>query len=85
MANSSVKPSGKPSGKPKTLIDGVFHTSTPALYKKMAWFLDRVEKNKCHLVLYRNGIAIARVVPMDCSTDECAADYGVESTPPLHS
>lgn len=59
------------------IVDGIYHISTSFLYRKPQWFLDRVVLNKGHIILYKGGKPIAKIVPMDCNTSPCEADYGL--------
>jgi hypothetical protein len=60
------------------LEGGVYHVSAPLFYKRPGWFLDRVQLNQAHLILYRNGRQAGRVVPMETKTEPSMADYNLE-------
>lgn len=57
--------------------EGVYHISTQFFYRKPQWFLERIALNKAHVVLYRNGEPVGRIVPMDTQVSACEADYGL--------
>ena len=63
------------------IVDGIYHISTQFLYRSPQWFLDRVALNKAHIILYKGGKPIAKVVPMDCEVGACEADYGLPEHP----
>jgi len=64
------------------LEDGIYHISTQHFYRRPHWFLDRIKLNQAHIVLYRNGLPIARIVPMDAQVSPCEADYGLPAFTP---
>jgi hypothetical protein len=60
------------------LIDGCYHISTPEFYKRPGWYMDRVCLNQAHVILYRNGKQVGRLVPPDTVVEPCMADPELE-------